>query len=113
VDAHVRDAWGLPVARLSGTTHPETVRTANFLRLRAEEWLRVAGCEKVWSHVPTLYLSGGQHQAGTCRMSDDPKLGVCDRFGRVHGQTACGYSTVRCTRPTAASTRSSRSLPWL
>ncbi len=86
LDPEVRDSWGLPVARLSGTTHGETVRTTNFLRLRAEEWLREAGCEKVWSHEPGLYLSGGQHQAGTCRMGDDPSSSVCDRWGRVHGQ---------------------------
>ncbi len=86
LDAQVRDAWALPVARLSGTAHPETLRSANFLRLRAEEWLRQAGCEPVWSFEPALYLSAGQHQAGTCRMGDDPGSSVCDRWGRVHGQ---------------------------
>lgn len=30
-------------------------------------------------------LSGGQHQAGTCRMGDDPGASVTDRWGRVHG----------------------------
>ena len=86
LDDSVRDAWGLPVARLSGTTHPETVRTTDFVRQQAEAWLRQAGCEKVWSFEPSLSLSGGQHQAGTARMSDDANAGVCDRWGRVHGQ---------------------------
>jgi choline dehydrogenase-like flavoprotein len=85
IDSHARDAWGLPVARVSGTAHTETVRTAEFVRARAEEWLRAAGCETIWSHPASLYLSGGQHQAGTCRMSDDADSGVCDHWGRVHG----------------------------
>jgi choline dehydrogenase-like flavoprotein len=29
-------------------------------------------------------LSGGQHQAGTCRMGNDPKTSVVDKYCRVH-----------------------------
>ena len=29
-------------------------------------------------------LTGGQHQAGTCRMGDDPRNSVTDSRGRVH-----------------------------
>lgn len=85
LDPAVRDRLGLPVARLSGATHPETVRTADFIRARAEEWLRASGAERVWSWPTPRKFSAGQHQAGTCRMSDDPRDGVTDRFGRVHG----------------------------
>ena len=85
VDPAVRDRWGLPVARLSGTTHPATVAAAEFLRARGEEWLRASGCETVWSAQPGLVLSGGQHQAGTCRMGRDPRTSVTDEWGRVHG----------------------------
>jgi choline dehydrogenase-like flavoprotein len=84
VDAAVRDKWGIPVARLSGTTHRATVEAAEFMRERGEEWLRASGCEKVWSTQPGLILSGRQHQAGTCRMGRDPKSSVTDEWGRVH-----------------------------
>jgi len=85
VDDNVRDKWGIPVARLSGTTHPATVEAAEFMRERGEQWLRASGCEKVWSTQPGLILSGRQHQAGTCRMGNDPATSVTDEWGRVHG----------------------------
>ena len=85
VDPNVKDRWGIPVARLSGTTHPETVKTAEFMRQKAEQWLRASGATQVWSNPVGLSLSGGQHQAGTCRMGTDPTKSVTDPFGRVHG----------------------------
>ena len=86
VNPSVRDKYGIPVAHLSGTSHPETVRTAAFMRERAFEWLRASGAVKVWGREPQQYLSGGQHQAGTCRMGDDPALSVVDSLCRVHSQ---------------------------
>jgi len=85
LDSSVRDKFGIPVARLSGTTHPETLRTAEFVRGMAEEWLRGAGAERIWSWPRPLALSAGQHQAGTCRMGPDPAESVTDPEGRIHG----------------------------
>lgn len=85
LDPRVRDKYGLPVARLSGTTHPETVRTTAFMIERAKEWLVAAGAERVYSGAPELRLSAGQHQAGACRMGEDPQASVVDLTGRVHG----------------------------
>jgi len=84
IDEAVRDTWGIPVARLSGTTHAATVESAEFMRERGEEWLRASGCERVWSTQPGLILSGRQHQAGTCRMGNEAKTSVTDEWGRVH-----------------------------
>ena len=85
LDPAVADRWGRPVARLSGATHPETLRTAAYMLERAKEWLEASGAEQVWGHVPRLKLSAGQHQAGTCRMGNDPRTSVVDEWGRVHG----------------------------
>lgn len=55
---------------------------------KAEKWLKEAGAVQTWQ---TGVVTGeraaqaGQHQAGTCRMGNDPKTSVCDKYGRVHG----------------------------
>jgi choline dehydrogenase-like flavoprotein len=85
LDPKVRDKWGNPVARLSGTTHPETVRTSAFMHERALEWLRASGAIEIWGGPPGLGFSGGQHQAGTCRIGDDPATSAADRWCRLHG----------------------------
>jgi choline dehydrogenase-like flavoprotein len=84
VDGSVRDKWGMRVARLSGTTHAETVRTSQFMQEQAIKWLKASGAHRVWSNPIGLGLSGGQHQAGTCRMGHDPYSSVTDAWGRVH-----------------------------
>jgi hypothetical protein len=67
----VRDRWGRRVARLSGTMHPETLRTAEFMLAREKEWLTAAGAERVWGKLPSLKLSagrtGGRPRATTTR----------------------------------------------
>ncbi len=87
LDPAVRDSLGLPVARLGGTTHPATLDSARFMQEKAMQWIAETGARHVRpvGDATTLRLSAGQHQAGTCRMGDDPTTSVCDRFGRVHG----------------------------
>ncbi len=84
LDPRVRDAWDIPVARLSGARHPHSVEIARYVVTKAELWLKEAGAIQTWTQVPGLDLSGGQHQAGTCRMGNDPKTSVVDRNCRVH-----------------------------
>lgn len=79
-----RDAAGVPVVRLEGTQHPEDLRTAGLLAARSEAWLREAGAHTTWQIGPSRpQLSGGQHQAGTARMSASPEDGATDTNGRV------------------------------
>ena len=84
VDPAVQDAWGIPVVRLSGTRHPKDVEGCTFLSAKAEAILHAAGASMTWEGVGGRGLSGGQHQAGTCRMGSDPRTSVTDKFGRVH-----------------------------
>jgi choline dehydrogenase-like flavoprotein len=84
LDPRVKDFWDIPVARLSGGRHPHSVEVARAVVEKADEWLREAGAIRTWTNVPGMDLSGGQHQAGTCRMGSDPKTSVVDRNCRIH-----------------------------
>lgn len=85
IDPTVRDKYGIPVVRLSGFAHEETVKVARFMDARARDWLIASGAKEVWGGGHGRGLSGGQHQAGTCRMGDDPLTSVVDANCRVHG----------------------------
>ncbi|MBP1964239.1 GMC family oxidoreductase [Paenibacillus aceris] len=81
----VKDRFGIPVAQLSGSVHPESLKAAAMLAEQAEAWLWAAQPRQVWRTRPGGDLSAGQHQAGTLRMGDDPSTSVTDPNGRVHG----------------------------
>jgi choline dehydrogenase-like flavoprotein len=85
VDPTVRDYWGIPVARLSGVDHPHNIDLCRHASDMAELWLREAGAVRTVRRQKTQRaLSGGQHQAGTCRMGNDPRTSVVDRHCRLH-----------------------------
>jgi choline dehydrogenase-like flavoprotein len=85
VDPVVKDHWGIPVARLSGRRHQHDIEIAHFIAAKAETLLQEAGASLTWTSVPGKGgPSGGQHQAGTCRMGDDPTTSVVDRYCRLH-----------------------------
>jgi choline dehydrogenase-like flavoprotein len=78
------DSYGIPTVRLSGHRHPHDLEVARFVAAKSELWLREAGAIRTWTSLPGAGLSGGQHQAGTCRMGNDPKTSVVDRHCRIH-----------------------------
>jgi len=85
VDPSVTDHWGIPVVALSGSRHPIDYENCKFLSSKAEMVLKEAGAYQTWQRVGGRGLSGGQHQAGTARMGNDPQTSVCNRHGQVHG----------------------------
>ena len=84
LDPRVKDRWGIPVLRISGSRHPHTIEIGKAMAEKAALWLRGAGAAQVWLKLPGRGVSGGQHQAGTCRMGDDPKTSVVNRYCQVH-----------------------------
>ena len=89
VHSTVKDYWGIPVVALSGYRNMQDYINCKFLSARAEEILKEAGAIQTWRNtgdrVPNMYgPSGGQHQAGTCRMGTDPKTSVVDSYCRIH-----------------------------
>ena len=82
VDPNVKDYWGIPVVALSGERHSIDRQHCKWLSSRAEEVLIEAGASETWQRVGGRGLSGGQHQAGTARMGNDPQTSVTNRFGK-------------------------------
>ena len=86
IDPSVKDFWGIPVAALSGGRHPLDVENGRFLAGKGEAILKEAGAYRTWINIPGLSQepSGGQHQAGPCRMGNDPKTSVVNKHCQVH-----------------------------
>jgi choline dehydrogenase-like flavoprotein len=79
-----KDAWGIPSIRISGHRHPHDLEVGRVISEKCRAWLKEAGATRVWPKLPGSGVSGGQHQAGTCRMGTDPKTSVVDRNCRIH-----------------------------
>lgn len=79
------DQFGEPVAKLTGTTHPETVRAGDAMLEVMSRWMQASGANRIWTERVRTWLLAGQHQAGTCRMGTDPTTSVTGPDGRVHG----------------------------
>jgi choline dehydrogenase-like flavoprotein len=84
VDLTVKDYWGLPVIRVSGTRHPYDLEVARQVASKAEAWLKEAGAARTWTSIPGMGRGLSSHQAGTCRMGNDPATSVTNRYGQVH-----------------------------
>jgi choline dehydrogenase-like flavoprotein len=83
LDSDVKDAWGLPALRLTYKDHPDDLKLANWLNVRAQELLDAAGAQKKWSY-PAEEQQFAVHLLGTCRMGNDPKTSVINADHRTH-----------------------------
>jgi choline dehydrogenase-like flavoprotein len=83
-----KDALGLPRVRLEWQLNELDLLTLNRTRERLATEFGRLGIGRVQiaddDGVPR-YIQPGYHHIGTTRMADDPKQGVVDRDGRVHG----------------------------
>jgi len=83
LDPSLKDAWGLPCMRVTYQDHPDDLKCAEFLTARALEIAQAAGARRTWAEkiVPQTQAV---HLLGTCRMGNDPKTSVVDRYHRTH-----------------------------
>lgn len=83
LDPDVKDAWGLPALRVTYKDHPDDLKCQEFLRDRGMELLEAAGAQRKWAD-PVENISFSVHLMGTCRMGNDSKRSVVNRFHRAH-----------------------------
>ncbi len=83
LDPKVRDAWGVPVARITHSYAKIDYQIADFVMGKQEQLLKEAGAIKVWRGGNPR---GGvdDHQNGTCRMGSDAKTSVVSSYCQSH-----------------------------
>ncbi len=83
LDPALKDAWGLPAMRCTYKDHPDDLKFSAWLQQRASEILEAAGAQQIWRQN-VGESTFGVHLLGTCRMGDDPRRSVVDRYHRTH-----------------------------
>ena len=83
LDPEAKDEWGLPAMRITSTSHPDDIKNMEFFRQKSIEILQAGGSTRVWAGNVND-SRGGAHNRGTCRMGNDPKTSVVDKFHRAH-----------------------------
>ena len=84
LDDEVKDAWGVPVARVTLTPHDNDLKQGRFLIDRAGEILNAAGSKRVQKVYADRVTGNCSHQHGTTRMGNDPTTSVLNRDCRAH-----------------------------
>ena len=93
------DATGMPRIRLDWQLGGQDVESVAALveifaaqagrlglgEVRPAAWLRDPARQWVFDDLISDHPFGGYHHMGTTRMAEDPKRGVTDGYGRVHG----------------------------
>ena len=83
LDPAVKDAWGLPAMRVTFRNHEDDLKTMRFAGERQREMLEAAGAKTI-SIDPVVDVTYSRHLMGTCRMGNDPRTSVVDRWNRSH-----------------------------
>lgn len=91
LDPSLKDRFGLPLARITKTNHPNDIAMNIWYEKQMAEVARAAGASKVLS--PSIVgldikldtpVTGAEHNHGTCRMGNDPEKSVLDKWCRSH-----------------------------
>lgn len=82
VSESVQDRWGIPVARMTHSFHPNDMRVWQFFRDKLVELLEEAGAHDITAS--NVGRGGIGYQLGSCRMGADPMTSVVNSYGQSH-----------------------------
>jgi choline dehydrogenase-like flavoprotein len=83
LDPDVKDPWGLPAMRITQKSHDNDLKAVQFFIDRSVDVLKAAGATQVWAGE-VGDSRGGAHSRATCRMGNDPKTSVVNKYHRAH-----------------------------
>ena len=84
IDPRVTDAWGIPAARIQMTFGENEQAMVKDMVERGIDILEAAGGVVTGWQVSASIPGGQIHEQGTCRMGNDPKRFVTNRWGQCH-----------------------------
>jgi gluconate 2-dehydrogenase alpha chain len=113
LDPSVRDAWGFPAGRVTYAPHRHELVASEHFATIMEAVMRDAGAEFAFSSTsppigddlsahefsPLGLAPASRHVMGTCRMGDDARTSVVDKWSRFHDveNMLCADSSVFAT----------------
>ena len=83
LDPELKDPWGLPAMRVTYKDHPDNMKNKEFFTQKALEIVEAAGATRKWAS-PVRDERAAGHMMGSCRMGNDPKTSVVDRWHKAH-----------------------------
>ena len=84
LDDQVKDAWGLPAARITLLPHPNNQAMGRWVIDRNAEILQAAKAKKVYRVYPDRVTGNCSHQHSTTRMGNDPATSVLNKWCQAH-----------------------------
>jgi choline dehydrogenase-like flavoprotein len=84
VDPAVKDAWGIPALHIDARYTDNETKMAKHAEDTTVQLFRDAGCEIVASHSQPVPPGESIHELGTCRMGNDPKKSVLNKWNQCH-----------------------------
>jgi choline dehydrogenase-like flavoprotein len=101
LDPTLKDAWGVPAIRMTFQDHPQDLKLYKYFAQKGDEMLKASGAVQSWQ-MPVESAQFSVHLLGTCRMGNDPKTSVVDKYNRAHDVKNLfivdGSSLVTCGR---------------
>lgn len=84
LDESVKDAWGLPVVRVTHKAHQNDLAQGRWIIDRGVEILDAAGATRTWPVYIEKITGNASHQHSTLRMGNDPEESVLDKWCQAH-----------------------------